>query len=49
MRDLPGSGIEPMSPALAGKFFTTVPPGKLSLIYSLLKSYTIKFLNEENK
>ena len=21
-------GIEPMSPALAGRFFTTVPPGK---------------------
>ena len=27
--DLPDSGIEPMSPALAGKFTTTVPPGKL--------------------
>ena len=25
---LPGSGIEPMSPALAGGFFTTKPPGK---------------------
>ena len=28
MRDLPGPGIEPMSPALAGRFFTTDPPGK---------------------
>ena len=28
MWDLPGSGIEPMSPALAGGFFTTGPPGK---------------------
>ena len=28
MWDLPGSGIEPMSPALAGGFFTTEPPGK---------------------
>ena len=25
---LPGLGIKPMSPALAGKFFTTEPPGK---------------------
>ena len=25
---LPGLGIQPMSPALAGKFFTTEPPGK---------------------
>ena len=29
MCDLPGAGIEPMSPALAGGFFTTEPPGKL--------------------
>ena len=26
--DLPGSGIEPTSPALAGRFFTTEPLGK---------------------
>ena len=26
--DLPNSGVKPMSPALAGGFFTTVPPGK---------------------
>ena len=26
LRDLPGSGIEPTSPALAGGFFTTEPP-----------------------
>ena len=26
--DLPGSGIEPTSPALAGGVFTTEPPGK---------------------
>ena len=26
--DLPGSGIGLMSPALAGRFFTTKPPGK---------------------
>ena len=28
MWDLPRSGIEPMSPASAGRFFTTEPPGK---------------------
>ena len=28
MWDLPGSGIEPLSPALAGGFFTTEPPGE---------------------
>ena len=28
--DLPGSGIKPMWPALAGGFFTTEPPGKPS-------------------
>jgi len=27
-RDLPNAGIEPTSPALAGRFFTTEPPGK---------------------
>ena len=28
MWDLPGPGLEPVSPALAGEFLTTVPPGK---------------------
>ena len=28
MWNLPGSGIEPLSPALTGRFFTTEPPGK---------------------
>ena len=27
-RDLPDPGIEPMSPALAGKYFIPEPPGK---------------------
>ena len=35
--DLPGSGIEPVSPALAGRFFTTEPPGKPCLCFILLK------------
>ena len=28
MWDLPRPGVEPVSPALAGRFSTTVPPGK---------------------
>ena len=28
MWDLPGTGLEPVSPALAGGFLTTEPPGK---------------------
>ena len=27
-QDLPGPGIEAVAPALAGRFFTTEPPGK---------------------
>ena len=30
MWDLPGPGLEPASPALAGRFPTTAPPGKPS-------------------
>ena len=30
MRGLLGSGIKPMSPSLAGGFFTSEPPGKSS-------------------
>ena len=29
--DLPDPGIEPEAPTLAGRIFTTEPPGKLSL------------------
>ena len=34
--DLPNSGIEPVSPALAGRFFTTESPGK-----SFFKKYVL--------
>ena len=38
--DLPELGIEPVSPALAGEFFTTEPPGKPSSnAYFLSKHY----------
>ena len=33
MWDLPRPGLEPMSPALAGRFSTTAPPGKPSFFF----------------
>ena len=38
MRDLPGPGLKPVSPALAGGFSTTAPPGKPA---SLRLSHTV--------
>ena len=39
MWDLPRPGLEPVSPALAGRFSTTAPPGKpQSFFYTLKKS-----------
>ena len=35
--DLPGPGLEPASPALAGRFSTTAPPGKPSLPFLMRK------------
>ena len=32
MWDLPGPGVEPVSPALAGRYLTTVSPGKSSFL-----------------
>ena len=32
MWDLPRQGLEPVSPALAGRFSTTAPPGKPALL-----------------
>ena len=41
-RDLPDPGIKASSPALAGGFFTTEPPGKPPLkLYPALKSCVI--------
>ena len=39
MWDLPTPGLEPVSPALAGRFLTTVPPGKPKLLF-LKYTYT---------
>ena len=34
MWDLPRPGLEPMSPALAGRFSTTAPPGKSGRLFN---------------
>ena len=52
MWDLPRPGHEPVSPALAGRFSTTAPPGKpnpgysyLTIFTPLLSSFSPKALN----
>ena len=46
MWDLPGPGLEPLSPALAGGFLTTAPPGKpllkifFFLMWTIFKVFT---------
>ena len=43
MWDLPGPGLEPLSPALAGGFLTTAPPGKpLFFIYLFLAALGLR-------
>ena len=37
--NLPGPGIEPMSPVLAGRFLTTGPPRKSPLVVLRLSSF----------
>ena len=41
MWDLPRPGLEPMSPALAGRFSTTVPPGKPCFFFNI---FSYRFL-----
>ena len=38
--DLPNLGIEPASPALAGRFFTAEPPGRLLWVFLFLWIFT---------
>ena len=45
--DLPRPGLEPMSPALAGGFLTTAPPGKSQLTYLDFKNSTWKIIQSE--
>ena len=41
MRDPPRPGLEPTSPALAGRLWTTAPPGKPSLIFLMFYNYIL--------
>ena len=46
MWDLPRPGLEPMSPALAGRFSTTAPPGRpVRVVYN---SYFQPFMSTKN-
>ena len=51
--DLPNPGIEPASPALAGGFFTTEPPGKpppcLTTFYSSVSIQVKAFLTHKSR
>ena len=47
MWDLPGPGIKPMSPALAGGFFTTEPPRKPEVSHFHMKCELIVFCVNE--
>ena len=40
-KDLPDPGIELKSPALAGGFFTTLPPGKSNLLIDFCHSWSL--------
>ena len=42
MWDLPGPGLEPMFPALAGRFLTTVPPGKSPQEFCIIHIFRLK-------
>ena len=48
MWDLPGAGHEPMSPALAGGFLTTAPPGKpLGVLFIALTPLPLTLTNTD--
>ena len=50
MWDLPGSGIKPVSPALADGFFTTESPGKLSIFFLIfIFIFKIYFFQDNTK
>ena len=44
MWDPPRPGLEPVSPALAGRLSTTAPPGKPSLFFDNTSVLTFKFI-----
>ena len=43
---VPRPGIEPMSPALAGRFLTTGPPGKSCLLFFFFSSLPLKSFHD---
>ena len=45
MWDLPRPGLEPVSPALAGRFLTTAPPGKPDHPFLLETCYSLSFVD----
>ena len=45
MWDLPGPGLEPVSPALAGGFLTTAPPGKVPSLTFYVQTYDAFCIN----
>ena len=47
MRDLPRPGLEPVSPASAGRFSTTAPPGKPRMLILTWVTLSL-FYNGEN-
>ena len=46
MWDLPKPGLEPVSPALAGRFSTTAPPGKPHIFSNMLPTHKTPTLGE---
>ena len=48
MWDIPGIGLEPISPALAGRFLTTAQPGKSPKSFSLKQNPKSHFRKLEN-
>ena len=47
MRDLPRPGLEPVSPALAGGFLTTAPPGKPLSYILILKNIAMNLVSRQ--
>ena len=43
--DLPDPGIKPVSPALAGGFLTTEPPGRPNMMYIYVYTHTHTHMN----
>ena len=48
MWDLPRPGLEPVSPALAGRFSTTAPPGMPLILTSIAVIYVFSFTVNHN-